>query len=369
MSSNDAQRARDSMVPLCHRGLDVPELVRRAAVALHAAIRFDRSCWHTIDPATLMFTGAIKDRFVADPRFPRYEYSIDDVNKFAHLARQRRPAGILSQATGGMPQQSARYRDLLEPLGIGDELRVAFVADEHCWGGCALYRNAGAPDFAEDDATLMAQLSPVLAAGFRGAILVSGLSQAADDDAPGLVLLDSHDRIRSITPAAERLLCGLVEVGIASAGRLPSAVYAVAACARIAADGTDTGTSVARVRARTTSGEWRVLHGTQLTDASDDTTAVIIEHGRPAEIAPLIVAAYGLSERERQVTRLAVLGLSTEEIGNRLDVSPLTVQDHLKAIFRKVGVHSRKELVARIFVDQYEPRIRRGEKPRAAGFF
>ena len=368
MSRTKTQHLRAELARLCHRGLDVAELVRRATAALHGALEFDRSCWHTIDPATLMFTGAIKDRFVADPRFPRYEYSVDDVNRFAHLARQRCPADTLSRATGGHPVQSPRFRDLLEPLGIGDELRVAFVADDNCWGGCALYRDAGSAPFGEADVSLMAELSVMLADGFRRAILVAGLSKEADDG-PGLILLDGHDGIRSITPAADRLLCSLVEVGISAPGRLPAVVYAVATRARTAAAAVDSSAVMARARARTTSGEWRVLHGTQLTDAADDTTAVIIERARAAEIAPLIVKAYGLSGRERQVTRLAVLGLSTEEIADRLEVSPLTVQDHLKAIFRKVEVHSRRELVARIFVDHYEPRIKRGERPAAAGFF
>jgi DNA-binding CsgD family transcriptional regulator len=358
MSTFKTQRLREELVRLCHRGLDAAELVRRATDALRSAIRFDRSCWHTIDPATLMFTGAIKDRFVADPRFPRYEYSIDDFNKFAFLARQRRPVGILGQVTGGMPDQSPRYRDLLAPLGVRDELRVSFVVDDSCWGGCALYRSTDSPAFTDDDASLMAQLSPILAEGLRRAVLVRSGADDSADDAPGLVLLDAHDGIRSITPAAERLLCGLVEVGIPSPGRLPAVVYAVAAQARIAAYAVNESPVVARARARTTAGEWRVLHGTQLTDASDETTAVIIERGRPAEIAPLIVQAYGLSSRERQVTQLAVHGLATDEIAERLGVSPLTVQDYLKAIFRKVEVHSRKELVARIFVDHYEPRLK-----------
>lgn len=111
------------------------------------------------------------------------------------------------------------------------------------------------------------------------------------------------------------------------------------------------------------------LHGTQLSGAAGELTAVMIEPARAAEVAPLIVQAYGLSERERDVTHLVLFGLSTTEIAQRMGISPFTVQDYLKAIFRKVNVHSRQELVARIFVDHYEPRLRQGPRPAASGYF
>lgn len=86
-------------------------------------------------------------------------------------------------------------------------------------------------------------------------------------------------------------------------------------------------------------------------------TAVIIEEAKPSEIAPLIIHAYGLSPREARVTRLTLQGLSTKEIAAEIHLSPYTAQDHLKAIFGKVGVHSRRELVARIFDQYHWPRF------------
>jgi DNA-binding CsgD family transcriptional regulator len=79
------------------------------------------------------------------------------------------------------------------------------------------------------------------------------------------------------------------------------------------------------------------------------------------------MSAYQLREREQEVTRLVLQGYSTREIAQRLFLSPHTVQQHLKGVFAKTGVHSRRELVARIFFTHYEPRLRDNERRAWAG--
>ncbi len=56
----------------------------------------------------------------------------------------------------------------------------------------------------------------------------------------------------------------------------------------------------------------------------------------------------GLTQREREVALLVLRGGSTQAIAAELYLSAHTVKAHLKSIFDKTGVRSRRDLVARI---------------------
>ena len=124
-----------------------------------------------------------------------------------------------------------------------------------------------------------------------------------------------------------------------------------------------------RLRVRTRAGRWAVLQASRMAAPESDAIAVIIEEPSPAELAPVLMMAYGLTRQEQVLTGLICRGLSTAEIANRLNITPNTIQDHLKSIFEKTGVSSRRELVASILPEQYLPRAMTGRALGPAGFF
>ena len=58
--------------------------------------------------------------------------------------------------------------------------------------------------------------------------------------------------------------------------------------------------------------------------------------------------SYHLTTRQKEVAILLAKGLSNREIGENLFICECTVKDHMKDIFRIVGVHNRSELLPKL---------------------
>lgn len=369
-------RVREDIVRLVHRTTGVDRLARDMTRILERAVPFDGVGMLTVDPATLLPTSEVVDARlgVSDgvaretwPRFIEIELREPDFNKFHALARQGRRAASLSDATRGDLQQSVRYRELCRSIGFDDELRVMCSDSTGTWGALTLARESGRPPFEASEISFLASLAPLLGEGLRRTAVLDHVA-TGDQRGTGVVVLAPDNSIESATAGAQQLLDDLI-AGHAPGGELPVVVLAVAARARrITSDhrddadprepGTDT---FARARVRTRQGHWVTVRGSALGDGPDCSVAVLIEEAHPAELAPLIADAYGLTDRERRVTELVAQGLPTTDIGQRLHVSAYTVQDHLKSIFDKTGAGSRGELVARLFFDHYAPRLQIAE--------
>ena len=361
------QDVSQAIVKVCHLGLPLDELRTEVLTRLTRMLPADAVWWAVADPATLLFTNAYRAAIPADTAayFVENEFLHDDFNKWSDLARDREGVRSLAQATGGSLNRSERYREILQPLGLGDELRTVLRLQGTTWGLLCLHREAGRP-YSQNEATWMRRLSPHLAEAMRVALLVAYLDSPEHDGAPGLVVLSAEDgSVIGSTPAGERWVDELSARGD-QGGPVPIEVQAVAASLRST---TSSDAATPRLRVRTRAGRWATLHASWMNVSGEQAIAVIIEAAMPTEVASVIMLAYGLTDRERVVTGLVSRGLSTAEIAADLHISIDTVGDHLKSVFHKTGVGSRTELVATILRQDYLPRAKAGHPVGADGFF
>ncbi len=256
---------------LCHSGYETSRLKAEVLTRLGRVLPIEAVFWATTDPATVLPTEALREGLGDDSFQPflENEYLADDVNKFVDLARTNTEARSLWQATKGEPDSSARYREILGPLGMGDELRAVLRCDDATWGALCIHAEAGHV-FSADEIAFVRRLLPHLADGIRTGVLMSNVDVAPPSQAPGLVLLSDGAELVGTTPSGEDWLADLEP---AYRG-LPQVVHAVVGRLRELERSDEAG--VPRARVRTSSGRWGVVHASRVA-TPNAAFAVIIE--------------------------------------------------------------------------------------------
>lgn len=326
-------------------------------------------CWFTLDPASLLATSHYQAEILEIPsEWLAHEYYEDDAHKMSDVARSQRGISTLHEATDGDPSRSVAWNEYMRPYGADQELLVALRTQAGvAWGMLGLYREPDAPQFDTDEMDFLREVSPLLAEGAQRALLVAEATHPEGTDAPGLVVVTEGWSVESLTPGVERWLAELPDGDWEAHGKLPPSVLAVAARALRTAEHRELPGEIAFARVLSREGRWMVLHGAALVGDGARRVAVIVEPAHPARISPLLMAAYQLTAREQDVTRCVLQGDSTVQIAQKLSVSPHTVQQHLKSVFEKTSVRSRRDLVGKIFFSYYEPRVRDNEKRAISG--
>jgi DNA-binding CsgD family transcriptional regulator len=354
-----AERVRREIVATCREPISALDLLDRIAGLVDEAVPADASCWSTFDPATTMVTSAIGrglDEQGDDAvRFFELEYALDAPGQYRAIASSGGNSATLDAAAPAPDAGHAATREHLQLMGIGQELRILFHQHGAAWGGAGLMRSTTSSSFTAEETSFLELIAPAVAAAVRAALVRGVPLGFADMDAGAAVLVLDRGEIVEMTPAAAQWLDQLRLVDRGNSN-LPAVVRAVVAHAT-------GGQSVAQ-RAFTGHGMWVVLRGAPL---GDQRAVLTIEPAGPPAVTALLSAAMGLTGREIDVVTEVLRGSSTKEIAASLNLSGYTVQDHLKAIFAKAGVNSRRELIADVFFGVYAPRL--GTPVSANGFF
>jgi DNA-binding CsgD family transcriptional regulator len=206
-------------------------------------------------------------------------------------------------------------------------------------------RDSGDSPFTDDDVRFLHELAPALAALIRNGHRSSPPAPlGAATLPPGTLILDAELRPASWTPGVRAWLGDLQLAPGADA--LPPVVFELGA--RTLTPPETAHGLAASVRIRTRSGRWATLEGARLEGAVRGRAAITFRHATVDEIFDFVAKAHDFTRRERQLVALVLDGLGTKQLAAALCISPHTVQDHLKGIFAKTRVRTRRELVAHL---------------------
>jgi DNA-binding CsgD family transcriptional regulator len=367
------ERVRSDVEVLARAGLDVGTFLDEADASLRRAVPYSAMCVSLLDPATCLATatfkfGDIVDRDSHDLHWCQVEFDQEDATSFRDLVDRDVTAVGVHHDTGGDPARSVRMREFMgHHFDFTDELRTVARIDGCAWGAFAMMRADAGQPFRAEEIGFMSSLSRPLAAGIRTGVLARCAAAASPPAqvGPAVIIVQSDDELAQLNPAAEHWLGELARCD--NSGRPVHTLAALVDGARRYARGESD--ALPRSRVRVPSGTWLVLTCSPLLGPGSTGTDVVltIEEARPPEIVPLVVSAFELSPRERDVTQLVLQGVSSKDVAASLHISVHTVQDHLKSIFAKAGVRSRRELISRVFFDQYLPRL--GAEVTPSGWF
>lgn len=331
---------RERLEALADAAVAPDEACFTAVGILRGAVGFERWCWPRTDPASALATSGIADfdLWQEVPRIAALEEH-GDVTSKPRLVVGARASASLHAATGGDLARSTRWRECMAPYGVGDEL-MTVCRDRHgCWGSVELMRDRGDRPFDERDVAYLDELSPLLGRLLRRSSPYASRGGADDAPlAPATVIFDA-----ALAPAS---WTASYRAWLAELGMLPPAVFELAA--RVLTPVEDSVGLPATVRLRTPAGRWATLEAALLEGEAGGDVAVTIREASAAEIFDLLCMTYDLTRRERQLAALVLDGLATKQLAQALCISPYTVQDHLKAVFAKTGLRSRRELAAHL---------------------
>jgi DNA-binding CsgD family transcriptional regulator len=312
------------------------ELSRR----LHRLVPHDGYMLSGRDPVTGAGCFLIEQHGYSCAHFRRIK-AAGLLNQHPYLFRRPngRPAAVVLDAAAAAPPTATPLLKSMAADGWGGELRLELIDRAGRWGTLVLLREHRRAPFAQADIGAAGRVAPSLAASLRAYVARARPRPVPATMPPGVLVLDEHDAIASATPTARHWfrMC-FPHSALDTDEDLSLALWNFAAAARRQSDPV-----LSRIPTRH---GFAALQAQQLAGARRGEVAVTLQPATTGQLLPAVAAWYGLTPREHTVVEQVLDGRSGKQISRSLELSQHTVNDHLKAVYRKIRVNGRDELAA-----------------------
>ncbi|WP_203217357.1 helix-turn-helix transcriptional regulator [Nocardia arthritidis] len=251
------------------------------------------------------------------------------------------PAAVLGTDGGGRRDRTTRK--LLEAHGVGSELRVVLRDSRGLWGILELLRTSGGRSFDDQDMMRAVQLTPAFIAFLRRYVTAGPLSPSVPSPPPGVIIVGADNTVRAITSRGWLgRLDAAAQVPAWMVGSITSGL-AIQARKHARYPGAPPALLVGPAAAY---GRWIAVHGQPLEGCTPGEVAIVIQVASGDLLLPSLCDWYEITGRERQIIKHLCAGAAPKHIARMLNLSTHTVNDHLKAVYRKTGADGRDELIA-----------------------
>lgn len=364
-------QARARILRLASQTLPPHQLGDSVMEALRSAISCDAYSLYAVDPDSLLFT-----RVLAGSDGP---FSASRLHWLRHiyLVRQPGPANPPGLMRFGLPAV-ALHEDLHRCVGVAptflgtdsprawwhrfhevegvpfrNVLAGSCAVDGRWVAGLTLVRaDPDAAWFQPTDLAFLRAVEPSIGQAVRAALTREQAAlpvSEAPDAAIGVLALGHDGRLLVHNPAADRWIDALRETWMPRSPGIPQLPTAVwTALAALQSDRENPVSPVLHVPS---------ARGPLRIEASwgSDGTAMIVLAPEQRPTPPHLPDDWPLTPQERRVLTAVAQGLTNRQIATQFSVSEHTVISHLAHAYEKLGVHSRTQLLARLFQQMYLP--------------
>jgi DNA-binding NarL/FixJ family response regulator len=341
-------RSFERIEKICQVPAESRALRVRLLEEMGRVVHYDAHAWLLTDPASSVGSSPVAEVPCLPelPRLIRLKY-LTEINRWTLMET---PVALLGEATDGVPSRSRVWRELLARYDVADVASIVFRDPFGCWGFLDLWRGATLGCFTAGDRDYLTAIAGPVTAALRRAearTFLAPVAKMGHPRGPVVLLLSSDLAVVGETAETRDYLHVLVPPD-GDSSPIPASAYNVAAQLIAVEAGVDANPPSARVHL--SGGRWLTLRAAWIGDGQRShggQVAVTIEDSSSSERAEVFARAHCFSSRESELFGHLVSGSDTRDLARLMFLSEHTVQDHLKSIFTKASVHSRRTLLSR----------------------